>query len=140
DWSSDVCSSDLGEARDRSALRSLRGARSARSAGGTPHGRLHDSARGSGVKARSGVRAGSAADPHYAPCMQRRMVLIAAGGMLLGAGCGGPSPGAEDTRERDLRNAHQRVEGTWLLVGFEPEKPLGAPFDALVRDQIGKLE
>lgn len=60
--------------------------------------------------------------------------------MLLGAGCGGPSPGAEDTRERDLRNAHQRVEGTWLLVGFEPEKPLGAPFDALVRDQIGKLE
>jgi hypothetical protein len=54
--------------------------------------------------------------------------------------CGGTTTAAQDPAQRELQNAQVRVEGTWRLVSFEPESPLGPPFDSLVRDQFGKLE
>lgn len=32
------------------------------------------------------------------------------------------------------------MEGTWRFMSFEPERPLGPPFDSLVREQFGKLD
>lgn len=40
----------------------------------------------------------------------------------------------------DLQNAQRRVEGSWRLLSFEPERPLDPPFAAIVRDQLGQLE
>ncbi len=72
--------------------------------------------------------------------MRRRQVLVAVGMAMLSAACGGPSKGAADTRERDLRNAYERVAGNWRLTSFQPDSPLGPPFDALVGEQVGKLQ
>jgi len=40
----------------------------------------------------------------------------------------------------ELQNAKSRLEGTWRFASFEPESPLGPPFDTLVREQFGKLD
>lgn len=76
----------------------------------------------------------------YADAMHRRWLLALAPCLAALWSCGGPSTGAQDTAMRDLKNAHQRVEGSWRLTSFTPSAPLGAPFDALVNDQVGRLE
>ena len=40
----------------------------------------------------------------------------------------------------ELNNAQARLEGSWRFMSFEPETPLGPPFDSLVREQFGKLD
>lgn len=72
--------------------------------------------------------------------MQRRSVLSLFAAVVGATACGGSSGGPQDPTVLDLQNAQQRVEGSWRLVSFEPEKPLGPPFDTLVQDQLGQLQ
>ena len=72
--------------------------------------------------------------------MHRRWLLALAPCLVAQWSCGGPSAGAQDTAARDLRNAYQRIEGSWRLTSFTPSAPLGPPFDTLVNDQVGRLE
>ena len=72
--------------------------------------------------------------------MHRRAFLPCVPCLLWLAACGGTTTEPQDPTLRELQNAQVRIEGTWRLVSFEPETPLGAPFDSLVRDQIGKLD
>lgn len=71
----------------------------------------------------------------------RRLALVSWIPCLLAlSACGGSANEAQDPRVIELRNAQVRVEGTWRFMSFEPESPLGPPFDSLVREQFGKLD
>lgn len=72
--------------------------------------------------------------------MHRRVFLPSIPCLLALAACGGAASEAEDPRIVELKHAQTRVEGTWRFMTFEPEHPLGPPFDSLVREQFGKLD
>jgi len=74
--------------------------------------------------------------------MQRRAFFsyISCACLLTLSACGGSGSAAEDPGVVALKNAQTRVEGTWRFMSFDPEQPLGPPFDGLVREQFGKLD
>ncbi|HEY6724084.1 MAG TPA: hypothetical protein VI197_08625 [Polyangiaceae bacterium] len=72
--------------------------------------------------------------------MHRRALISWAPYLLALSACGGATSQAPDPRVVELRNAQARVEGTWRFMSFEPERPLGPPFDSLVSEQFGKLD
>lgn len=72
--------------------------------------------------------------------MRRRAFVSCLPYLLALSACGGTTGEAQDPRLVELKNAQVRLEGTWRFMSFEPERPLGPPFDTLVREQFGKLD
>lgn len=72
--------------------------------------------------------------------MQRRALISWVPCWLALSACSGAGGEAQDRTAIELNNARARVEGTWRFMSFEPETPLGSPFDTLVREQFGKLD
>jgi len=72
--------------------------------------------------------------------MHRRCLISWISCLFALSACGGAANEAQDPSVVALNNAQARVEGTWRFMSFEPERPLGPPFDSLVQEQFGKLD